>query len=191
MSGEESTFKSTQDGISKCLVDTTRIASQIAQEDLAFQRASNPDAMRQLDQQNARILSLAQNLTHQAASGTKAKKPKFKSLEALDDNWKAIVDVVDGLLEKADACLDEFTGFIKRKPGADGAEARDTPPIQAPKEQHLSKAFRDADLPKPQLLFHKPTNNHEAGPFKPLLRAKPHAIIPLERSLDINKDTLQ
>ena len=191
MSSEESSFKSTQDAVSKCLVDTTRTASQIAQEDLTFQRASNPDIARLLDQQNSRILSLAQSLTHQATLNTKAKKPKIKTLEALDDNWKAIVDVVDGLLEKADACLDEFTGFIKKKLPTDAADAKDIPSLQAPKEQHLSRAYKDAEIPKPQLIFQKPTTNHDTGPFKPLLRTKPHAIIPLEQSLFINQDTSQ
>ena len=191
MSTEESPFKATQDGVSKCLVDTTRIASQIAQEDLTFQRTSNPAAMRQLDEQNARILAMAQKLTDQAATGTTSNKPKLKSLEGLEDNWRAIVDVVDSLLEKADACLDEFTGFIKRKSIADTMDATNTPPEQAPKDLHLSKAFRDADLPKPQLLFKKPVKNHERGPFRPLLRTKPHAITPLEQSISLNHDTSQ
>ena len=191
MSNEESSFKVIQNGVSKSLVDISRTASQIAQEDLTFQRTSNLAAMRQLDKHNARILAMAENLTHQAVVGTTANKPKLKSLEGLDDNWRAIVDVVDSLLEKADACLDEFTGFIKRKPAADAVDATNPIVAQAPKDLYLSKALRDVDLPKPQLLFKRPTNNHEPGPFRPLLRSKPHAIVPLEQSFNLNQETSQ
>ena len=191
MSNEESPFKAIQDGVSKSLVNTTRTVSQIAQEDLTFQRTSNPAAMRQLEQHNARILAMAQNLTHQAVAASTVSKPKLKSLEGLEDNWRAIVDVVDSLLEKADACLDEFTGFIKHKPAADALNATDTLVGQAPNGVHLSRAFRDADLPKPQILFNKPTNNHALRPFRPLLQTKPHAIVPLEQSLNLNQDASQ
>lgn len=47
----------------------------------------------------------------------------------------------------------------------------------------LGKSFRNQNLLKPQLGFdHKP-QNADNSPWKPLLTSKPHAIIPLEKSL--------
>ena len=41
-------------------------------------------------------------------------------LENVEDNWRAVVDVVDSLLERGDTALDEFTGAVRRLgPGAE------------------------------------------------------------------------
>jgi exosome complex exonuclease RRP6 len=42
---------------------------------------------------------------------------------------------------------------------------------------------RNLDIPKPQLLFEVPPDNQSTEPFRPILTAKPHAIVPLEESL--------
>jgi len=44
-------------------------------------------------------------------------------------------------------------------------------------------AFRTKNLLKPQLAFDVKPNNADASPWKPLLTTKPHAKIPLEKSL--------
>lgn len=46
---------------------------------------------------------------------------KLRDMEALEQNWKGVVDVVDSLLERADMRLDEFTGLIKRGAEKEGA----------------------------------------------------------------------
>ena len=46
--------------------------------------------------------------------------PSLKDVEGIENNWWAVVDVVDSLLERADTALDEFTGAVKRlSPAAD------------------------------------------------------------------------
>lgn len=51
--------------------------------------------------------------------------PRLKDVEALDTEWRGIVDVVDGLLERADVCLDEFSGAVRRmKPGGLGRDGQ-------------------------------------------------------------------
>jgi exosome complex exonuclease RRP6 len=107
-------FKTLQDEISKALVSTTRSASHIGAADIAFQRSLNPEVGAQLDAQNARLLHLAQRLLENAAASSDAVGPKLPDVEAIDANWRGVVDVIDSLLEKADTSLDEYTGVVKR-----------------------------------------------------------------------------
>ena len=99
----ESHFKDLKNGISSALIDTTRTAGQISNEDLAFHRSSNPSVIPLLEQQNTRLLQLAQKLTRIATSGTELSAPQISDGDSVEDNWKVIVDVFDNLLEKADA----------------------------------------------------------------------------------------
>ncbi len=107
-------FKSLQDRISSSLVATTRTAGQISAEDLPFQRSLDPEIASTLDEQNERLLSLANRLVGIVTSGTEVEAPLLEDADALENNWRGVVDVVDRLLEKADTSLDEYTGIIKR-----------------------------------------------------------------------------
>ena len=113
-------FKTLQDTISAALRSTTLSATHINGADVAFQRSLDPVAGTALDSQNARLLQLAQRLLENAAASSDAVGPKLPDAEAIDGNWKGVVDVIDSLLEKADTSLDEYTGVVKRiSPGAD------------------------------------------------------------------------
>ncbi|KAJ4341672.1 exosome nuclease subunit [Didymella glomerata] len=172
-------FKSLQDEISKALVSTTRSATRIAGADIAFQRSLNPDVGAALDAQNGRLLALAQRLLENAAASSDAVGPKLPDVESIDGNWRAVVDVIDSLLEKADTSLDEYTGVVKRlSPSADPAAVKARPNIAERKH-----------LPKPQLTFDNVPTNDETGPFRPLLVTKPHAKIPLEQCLKTFRDS--
>ncbi|MCJ1382213.1 Exosome component 10 [Xylographa soralifera] len=171
-------FKSIQDRISASLVSATRTVGQIAAEDLAFHRSSDPAVARKLDEQNSRLLSLARRLTRSAAAGSDVAAPELRDNESVEDNWKGIVDVVDNLLEKADACLDEYTGVIKRL-----SPSRRSAPAPVTVRKTFASKQKTQDIPKPQLLFNKVPDNQDSTVFKPLLRTKPHAIIPLQESI--------
>ncbi|KAH7085432.1 ribonuclease H-like domain-containing protein [Paraphoma chrysanthemicola] len=172
-------FKILQDEISKALVSTTRSASHIGAADISFQRSLNPEVGSQLDAQNARLLHLAQRLLENAAASSDAVGPKLPDVEAIDANWRGVVDVIDSLLEKADTSLDEYTGVVKRlSPSAEQVAAKPRPNIADRK--HIAK---------PQLQFeHVPTND-DTGGFRPLMASKPHAKIPLEQCLQTFKDS--
>ena len=170
-----------KDDIFAALVDTTRTAGQISNEDLAFQLSSDPSLAPLLERQNSRLRHLVQSLVKSATSGTEVTAPQLPDTESVDDNWKGLVDVFDSLLEKADACLDEYTGAVRRL---------------SPTQEELIRAaafpagrrrpdriYCPQNIPKPQLLFDNVTKNDELAPFKPLLRSKPHAIVPFEESL--------
>ena len=176
----ESGFKSIQDAVSASLISMTRAATQLANEDLTFQRSFNPSITHLLDRQNARLLSLAQKLIQNATYGTDVKVSEIPDLEAVEDNWKGVVDVIDNLLEKADACLDEYTGIIKKggslQKGLTSSESLS-------ETKRKSNSYRFTNLSKPQLLFNNIPTNDQNTSFKPLLRTKPHATVPLEDSI--------
>lgn len=175
---ELSDFSSLQASVSSALVSSTRTASQLANEDLAFHRSLDASLGGDLDRQNARLLGLAERLLGAATANTEiVRPPRLSDIEAVEGNWRAVVDVVDSLLERADTALDEFTGAVKRlSPGV--AESMS----KAPKVSRIAAALRSQDIEKPQLQFeHVPTND-ETDPFKPLLLSKPHALQPLEAS---------
>jgi exosome complex exonuclease RRP6 len=108
-------FNSLQDQIQNALVSATRTAGQISSEDLGFQRSLNPSIGKAIDEQSARLLALTSSLLKSAALISELQAPVLQDVEDVDISWRGVVDVVDSLLEKADTCLDEYTGVIKRK----------------------------------------------------------------------------
>ena len=178
-----SDFASLQSSITSALVSTTRSASQLANEDLPFHRSLEPSLGTSLDRQNARLLGLAERLLGAATAGTETVRPppRLSDIEAVEGNWRAVVDVVDSLLERADTALDEFTGAVKRlSPGVQ----QQTPErdVRVPKPSRIAAALRNQELEKPQLKFENVPTNRDAGPFAPLLKSKPHAMVSLEKS---------
>ncbi|KAI0838504.1 ribonuclease H-like domain-containing protein [Hypoxylon sp. FL0890] len=186
--GSSQDFKSIQENIQSALVTTTRLTNQIAAEDINFQRTSNPDVEEQLDDTSARLLTLATSLLKSSTKNTDIKAPKLEDGDDIDVQWSRIVDVVDTLLEKADTCLDEYTGVIKRK---NAPTDQSGPAAKKFRSSTLETSMRRANIAKPQDAFEVKRNNLDASPWKPLLTAKPHALIPLEDSLGTFNDENQ
>lgn len=115
MAEDTQDFKSLQDGVQAALISTIKTAGYISAEDLGFHRSLNPEVGSALDEQNARLLALANELLKSAGFVSDLKVPVLEDAEDVDNNWRSVVDVVDSLLEKTDICLDEYTGIIKRK----------------------------------------------------------------------------
>jgi exosome complex exonuclease RRP6 len=109
-------FEELQSGVTSALISTTRSASTLAVQDIAFHRSLSPTFASALEQQNARLLRIASRILDTATANTETVRPtpSLKDVEDLEGNWKAVVDVVDSLLERADTALDEFTGAVKR-----------------------------------------------------------------------------
>ncbi|KAI1086637.1 ribonuclease H-like domain-containing protein [Rostrohypoxylon terebratum] len=170
-------FKSMQEKIQSALVATTRLANQIAAEDVSFQRTSNPEVEEQLDETSGRLLALTSSLLKSATKSTDVKPPTIEDSDEIDVHWSRIVDVVDTLLEKADTCLDEYTGVIKRK------SAPTDQPGPSSKKFRLENSMRRADVAKPQDSFEVKPDNFSNPPWKPILTTKPHALVSLEKSL--------
>ena len=128
-------ISSLHSAVTSALVSTTRTVSELCSEDLSFHRSLDPQAGQGLDRQNARLLELAERLINNAGADSSAARggsgrstvgvgaavrlrPKADDeggvAEVIDGSWSRVVEVVDGLLEKADASLDEYTGVVKR-----------------------------------------------------------------------------
>lgn len=179
-------FSSFHEGVISKLIQTTRTVGQISSEDIGFHRTSSSEFAESLDEQRARLLSLTSSLLKAATAGSDLKAPVLQDEDSVEDNWRGVVDVIDNLLEKADACLDEFTGIIKKLSPSHQAQGRGTP-----SRQETSKTLPSiydngpSRIPKPQLQFHHTPDNTIVSPFRPLLKSKPHAIVPLEKSLQM------
>src|ERR1700712_4204164 len=106
-------FKAFQDLVQASLINVTRSATQVSNQDLSFHRSSSEKLSRSLDRQNSHLLRLTNKLLKAATQDTQLKPPSLQDQDGIEDNWRGIVDVVDGLLEKADSSLDEFSGVIK------------------------------------------------------------------------------
>ena len=179
----DDTFMDLKRCISLALIDTTRTAAQISNEDLAFQRSSNPSIVPLLERQSSRLLGLAQRLIRSSALGSEINGPHIVNADSVEDKWSEIVDVVDNLLEKADACLDELSGVVRKSTIAQ--EAQNKRAAFTLGKQKPGKAHRTQNITKPQLLFNEVPMNDETTPFKPLLRTKPNAIVGLDESLEL------
>ena len=64
--------------------------------------------------------------------------------------------------------------------------------MQSPQPQHTPSRLwntpRSQDIPKPQEQFQHGPYNNEVEPFKPFLTSKPHALVPLEQSIQATED---
>lgn len=179
-------FAPFQERLQKSLIDVTRTTGQLPVDDLNFHRSSNAQVAEGLDEQSGRLLSLTSSILKAATAGTDISAPVLSDEESIEDNWRGIVDVIDALLEKADACLDEFTGVIKKlSPSLQDKDAEEKASASTRKTDSFPTIYDygPSKIPKPQLQFEHQVIPTDTTPFKPLLKTKPHAIESLEKSL--------
>ncbi|KAL2854343.1 ribonuclease H-like domain-containing protein [Aspergillus pseudoustus] len=185
-------FAPFQQRLTSSLVQVTRTVGQLPVADLGFHRSSNAEVSEGLDEQSGRLLSLTSSILKAATSGTDIPAPALEDEDAIEDNWRGIVDVIDALLEKADACLDEFTGVIKKLSPSQQAKDGDNKTItRKPQNFPTIYDYGPSKIPKPQLEFERQVDNTDTSPFKPLLKTKPHALEPMDRCVTPAGDSQQ
>ncbi|KAA8646092.1 exosome nuclease subunit RRP6 [Aspergillus tanneri] len=178
-------FPPFQERLTSSLLQMTRTVGQLSAEDLNFHRSSSSEVSESLDEQGGRILSLTSSILKAATAGTDISAPVLNDEDSIEDNWRGVVDVIDALLEKADACLDEFTGVIKKlSPSQQEQNAAKSSTKKTPSKFPTIYDYGPSKIPKPQVEFHRAVDNTDVSPFKPLIRSKPHAMVPLEKSLE-------
>lgn len=177
-------FAAAQESISQALVGATRAVARVSAEDVSFHRSLDPDVGTEADRQSSRLLALSQRLLQRATSSTGSSRIELTDAESIDNNWRAVVDAADTLFERADTCLDEFTGLVKQATPREDAGS----PASGGRQPRPKNTYRTTNLPKPQLLFDTKPLNHETEPFKPFLRSKPHASVLLEKSLFLRRN---
>ncbi|KXJ90193.1 ribonuclease H-like domain-containing protein [Microdochium bolleyi] len=173
-------FKAFQEKVQAALVAATRFANQIAAEDLSFQKTSNPAVEEQLTETSERLLTLASSLLKSASRKTDLRAPNLEDADDIDVHWTRVVDIVDNLLEKADTCLDDYTGLIKRNNAP--TEDANAASKKSSKTTTLDKGLRNANLLKPQEKFEVRADNSSATAWNPKLTRKPHAKTPLDKT---------
>ncbi|EFQ97567.1 exosome complex exonuclease RRP6 [Nannizzia gypsea CBS 118893] len=204
MDGAEG-FTAFQEQAHAALVNATKTSQRIVSSDLTFHRSFDSKTSRSLTEQSNRLLGLTNSLLRIASSNNpdspfnasssstdtttksiikKKAKTVLRDEESIDENWKAVVDVIDELLEKADACLDEFTGVIKKfGPGPGAGPAQDGGRREGAGFPRMY-SHGSSKIAKPQLGFDVKLDNADDGrAFRPLLKSKPHALVGLEESL--------
>jgi exosome complex exonuclease RRP6 len=175
-------FKALQESVQTALVTVTRTVNGLANEDLQFQRTAHPSVGNHLDDKTQRILDLANSLLKSAGEVTGQKVSALEDTDDVDIQWRGIVDNIDGLLEKADTSLDDYTGLIKRKDAPTPEVGRDAKRTK-PTNERLDWSLMRANILKPQDVFERQPDTLSTAPWKPVLTQKPHAKVPLEQSL--------
>ncbi|GMM34789.1 exosome nuclease subunit [Saccharomycopsis crataegensis] len=162
------------------------ISKQLADNDIPFYKTIDSKFAEQIDNDSSRLLGLINSFIESIDDNCdKLELGK----ESLNDNWKAIGNVFDGLYEKSDIAFDTLqkaksTGQpteVKKPESSngliymeDGKAGNDDNDLKSRKRQ-----------PKPQLKFRNSIDNTETSPFKPKLVSKPNALKSFEDSLKI------
>ncbi|KAI9373706.1 ribonuclease H-like domain-containing protein [Aspergillus egyptiacus] len=181
-------FQPLQEKLTSSLVQVTRTTGGIPINDLGFHRTSSAEVSEALDEQSGRLLSLTSSILKAATAGTDVSAPVLSDEDSVEDNWRGIVDVIDALLERADACLDEFTGVIKKLSPSVQDKDEEAKPAAKPQNFPTIYDYGPSKIPRPQLEFERKVDNMDTLPFKPLLKTKPHATESLEQSLTPTAD---
>ncbi|BFZ59106.1 exosome nuclease subunit [Saitoella coloradoensis] len=171
-------FPDFQSSLFKALVSTTRAATILGAQDLAFHRSLDPSFGDSLDECSTRLLELTNSLVKIASADA---ADTFHDEDDLNDRWGDVVDVVDTLLEKSDVCIDEFTGATKKNKVAQGAAGVTQISKTGKAKERLDYNLVHAEnIVRPQLNFKIEPDNSESAPWKWKLTSKPNAIVPLK-----------
>ncbi|CUS08104.1 unnamed protein product [Tuber aestivum] len=184
-------FSEMQDRLLAAVVATVKTSSGLAAEDVDFHRTSNSEFGPSLDDCNQRILAITNTLLASATRGSDISVPNLKEADDVENHWMKIVEVIDDLLEKADTCLDEYTGAIKEKNTVPFPDARGPEMVPSPSRPSRRSIQKSANIPKPQLLFKENIDNFDSTPWKPRLTSKPHAVTPLSESIYLFTNELE
>ncbi|KAK6505231.1 exosome nuclease subunit [Arthrobotrys musiformis] len=180
---EPTEFATLQKDASLGLVKLVKTAKTLSSGDIAFNKSLDAEFSTVLENTNSKVLGLINDLVRNATDGSDIKFENFEDADSVETRWSVISEVVDFLLEKADLCMDEYTGTVKR--GIMQTTQSNYKSARTDKRAGEGrKAFnKSLHMAKPQLQFKKPLSPLDSGPYKPRLEKKPHAIKSLEESL--------
>ncbi|KAA8917633.1 hypothetical protein TRICI_000234 [Trichomonascus ciferrii] len=166
------------------LVSTIRTASQLAAQDISFYKTLDRDLSQSVEKCSDRLLQLINRMV-QTTIDHGEELEEFNDLDELQEHWKAVGGVLDGLFEKTDIALDE----LKRQKGSahkiEVNAKEENGDLKSLGQRNERVVMHSKDLDKPQEKFKRKVNNSADVPFKPLLTSKPHALESLEESMQM------
>src|SRR5579859_834735 len=103
------TYPEWQANLFKLLVSTTKAASAVGGHDISFERSIDSDFDVSVTNAIDRLLGLSNRVLQFAG----LKGDDFEDEEDLENRWSEVVDVVDGLLERAVRSSMEVANFVR------------------------------------------------------------------------------
>ncbi|KAI8097670.1 ribonuclease H-like domain-containing protein [Halteromyces radiatus] len=189
-------FQNYQASLFKAITSATNAANCIPVEDLGFFRSLDRHFARDLDQSGEALLNLGNKLTaHCAKDLGVGTDQKMDDIDDVNDRFSSVIDVIDGLFERADVCLDEMTG--KNNNNADDIVAKNNRAEVTQISQQSStgdkleyKLLHASNVVRPQLHFKDRIDNSSTVPFERKITVKPHAMVPLEKQQPITDSVI-
>lgn len=165
-----------EDAITSAVTELVKAANILGSSDLAFHRSLDSEVSSSLDSCLQRLLGITTSLLDYA---TDDNIPILTDLEDVNSRWGDVIDVVDTLLERTDASLEELNTKNKKEQEIISTRQQNA----KPEKPNLPASLRNAqDLPHPQLKFRRKPDNSD-NPWEPLLTNKVNAKLNLEESL--------
>ncbi|CAG8571093.1 7725_t:CDS:2 [Ambispora gerdemannii] len=161
------------------LLHVSENSLRIDASEINFLRSVDRSAAKTLDTTGNKILSLINRLV--ANSGllpatVTTGGPLLGNAEDIENKFSDIVEVIDSALEKADVCLDEYTGRAKEIAVPITAS---TPVVAQLSTNADTRILYAKNILRPQLRFLDTIDNSRA-PFVPKIKEKPNATMPLQ-----------
>lgn len=166
------------------LVSTIRTASQLAAQDISFYKTLDRDLSHSVEKCSDRLLHLINRMV-QTTIDHGEELDEFNDLDELQENWKEVGGVLDGLFEKTDIALDEFKRQGSSAHKIEVNTKEESGDLKSLGQRNERVVMHSKDLSKPQEKFKRKVNNSADVPFKPLLTSKPHALESLEESMQM------
>ncbi|KAI7869011.1 ribonuclease H-like domain-containing protein [Spinellus fusiger] len=184
-------FKEYQASLFKALVSATSASNSIPSKDLGFYRSLDREFAKDLDHVGSRLLTLSNALLQQCSNSTGINTPSYDDVDDVVDRYDSIIDVMDGLFEKADVCLDELRGHSRRTESTLQQPALEVTQLsQHSNNGKLEYKFLHAkNIVRPQLKFKDRINNSATAPLERKIVYKPHALVPLDNTESMEMDS--
>ncbi|CAG8639253.1 3967_t:CDS:2 [Ambispora leptoticha] len=165
---------------------------RIDASEISFLRSVDRSAAKSLDATGDKILSLINRLVANsgllsATTTNRSGDPLLGSAEDIENKFSDIVEVIDSALEKADVCLDEYTGRAKQIAVPITAS---TPIVAQLSTNADTRILYAKNILRPQLRFPDTIDNSRT-PFVPKIKEKPNAIVPLQTFADGNRMAIE
>ncbi|OAD69496.1 hypothetical protein PHYBLDRAFT_96888, partial [Phycomyces blakesleeanus NRRL 1555(-)] len=180
-----------QASLFKALVSAASASNALPIEDMGFYRTLDKEFSKGIDHVGSRLLSISNNLLQKCSDDTGISAKDYEDVDDVVDNFNGVVDVVDGLLERTDLCLDEMVGRVHKPESFLQQTAPEVTQVsQKSQNGKLEYKFLHAkNVVRPQIKFKDRINNSLTAPIERKIVYKPHAKVPLDNTETLEMDS--